>query len=417
MRQSKLFPKTLKETPQDADNASTALLIRGGFIHKLMAGSYAYQFMGMRVFKKIEQIIREEMNAVGALEVYMTALQSRDLWEKAGRWSKLTGDMYQFKDTSGREMGLAMTHEEPMIDLLSDQPLSYQDFPIAVYQFKDKFRDEPRAKSGLLRAREFVMKDMYSNHTTEEDFNAFYDAAKQAYTKTFDRLHIPTYATLASGGMFTPNFSHEFQAPCEIGEDTIYVCPEKDYSINDEILSKVGDMCPNHNVKLVPERAVEVGNIFNLGTMYSEQMGVRFADADGQQKSFWTGCYGIGLGRAMGMVVELHHDERGIIWPESVAPFQIHMISLVKTDEEKSQADALYNQLVEAGAEVLYDDREQSAGAKFADADLIGIPYRVVVSAKTLAQQSVELKKRSEKEAQLLTIDEFIKRFALTGKQ
>lgn len=416
MRQSKLFPKTLKETPQDADNASTALLIRGGFIRKFMAGSYGYQFLGLRVSKKIEQIIREEMNAVDSLEVYMTALQSRDLWERAGRWSGLKGDMYQFKDSSDREVGLAMTHEEPMIEMLDVQPISYQDLPISVYQFKDKFRDEPRAKSGLLRAREFVMKDMYSNHTTEEDLNAYYDRVKAAYTKTFDRLSIPTVPTLASGGMFTPNFSHEFQALCEIGEDTIYVCPEHDYAINDEVLGKVEPICPVHNLKLEPERAVEVGNIFNLGTKYSQEMGVLFTDKDGQQKPFWTGCYGIGLGRAMGMIVELHHDERGIIWPESVAPFKLHLISLAKTDEEKQQADTIYDQLIKSGVEVLYDDREQSAGSKFADADLLGMPYRVVVSAKTLAQQSIELKKRDEKEAQLITIDAFVKRFALTDK-
>lgn len=415
MRQSTLFPKTLKETPQDADNASTALLIRGGFIRKMMAGSYGYQYLGLRVSRKIEQIIREEMNAVGGLEIYMTALQSRDLWERAGRWSSLKGDMYQFKDNSDREVGLAMTHEEPMIEMLSVQPLSYQDFPIAVYQFKDKFRDEPRAKSGLLRAREFLMKDMYSNHTTEEDLQRYYDEVKAAYTKTFNRLSIPTIPTLASGGMFTPNFSHEFQALCEIGEDTIYVCPEHDYAINDEILDKVGDSCPTHNLRLQPQRAVEVGNIFHLGTKYSKEMGVLYTDTDGQQKPFWTGCYGIGLSRALGMIVELHHDERGIIWPENVAPFQVHLISLAKTDEEKKQADALYQQLEQAGVEVLYDDRDQSAGSKFADADLLGLPYRVVVSAKTLAEQAVEVRKRSEKELALMTVEQLIQRLSLTG--
>lgn len=408
MRQSKLFPKTLRETPADADNVSTALLIRGGFIHKVMAGVYNYQPLGLRVFKKIEQIIREEMNAIGGQEIFMSALQSKELWDKTGRWDKLKGDMYQFKDASEREVGLAMTHEEAMTDILGQQPLSYQDFPIKVYQFQDKFRNEPRAKSGLLRTREFIMKDLYSNHVNEADFKEFYEEAKAAYIRIFERLGIPTVITLASGGIFTSDFSHEFQSKCDIGEDTIYACPEDDYAVNDEVLDRTGDMCPHHNKKLEPHRAVEVGNIFPLGTQFSEKVGVLFTDQDGVQKPFWSGSYGIGLGRAMGVIVELSHDDNGIIWPASVAPYQLHLIDLTKSPEEKEQAETLYNQLQQAGIEVLYDDRQASAGAKFTDADLLGMPYRAVVSAKTIAAGNVELKKRTEKEAELLPLDSFV---------
>ncbi len=410
MRQSQLFPKTLRETPKDADNISTAYLIRGGFIYKYMAGVYVYQPLGWRVHKKIEQIVREEMNAIGCQELYLTSLQSKELWDKSGRWDKLKGDMYQFTDASERPIGLAMTHEEPIIDLIGQQPLSYQDFPILLYQFQTKYRNEPRAKSGLLRAREFLMKDMYSNHVSEEDFNQFYEKAKIAYKKIFDRLGIPAVITLASGGIFTNNFSHEFQSPCEIGEDTIYVCPEMDYAVNKEVLDRVELVCPHHQKELTPQRAVEVGNIFSYGTKYAQQLGVTFADVDGTQKSFWSGAYGIGLGRAMGMIVEQHHDEQGIIWPESVAPYAVHLIDLTKTEEEKTQAQQLYTQLVEAGIEVLFDDRAVSAGTKFTDADLLGLPKRLVVSSKTLAAQSVELKPRNSTESQLIALSNIVQR-------
>jgi prolyl-tRNA synthetase len=343
--------------------------------------------------------------------MFLSALQPKELWEKSGRWSKLTGDMYQFKDSSDREVGLAMTHEEPMIDLLAQQPLSYQDFPINVYQFQDKFRDEPRAKSGLLRAREFIMKDMYSNHTTEEGFKQFYEEAKIAYGKIYKRLGIPAVPTLASGGIFTDDFSHEFQSPCEIGEDTIYVCPENDYAVNKEVVDRLEMTCPTHKVALVEQRGVEVGNIFPLGVKFSDSMDVKFTDEDGTQKPFWSGCYGIGLGRSMGVAIEQNHDDKGMIWPEEIAPYAIHLIDLTKTPEEKEQAAAFYQQLLDARVEVLYDDRELPAGVKFADADLIGIPTRVVVSAKTLADQQVETKERNATKATFVPVSEFLARY------
>lgn len=410
MLQSKLFPKTLRETPKDADNVSTALLTRGGYIHKPMAGSYIFQTLGWRVMKKIENIIRKHMNAVGGQEIFMPALQSKELWDRSGRWVKLIGDMYQFKDPSEREVGLAMTHEEPFVDLLGQQSLSYQDFPIALYQFQTKFRHEPRAKSGLLRTREFIMKDLYSAHVSEEDLNRYYEKVKEAYLQLFAEIDIPVVVTLASGGIFTPNFSHEFQSICEVGEDVIHACLEMDYAVNKEVLDRTGDECPKHKKKLSEHRAVEVANIFPLGTKFSEDMGVLFTNEDGSQEPFWSGCYGIGLGRVMGVIVEHHHDAQGIIWPKSVAPFAVHLLDITKTPAEKQKATNSYHSLTGAGVDVLFDDRETSAGTKFADADLLGMPIRLVVSAKTLAEESVEFKYRAEKEVQLVPIGELVSR-------
>lgn len=410
MRQSQLFPKTYKETPKDADNISAALLFRGGYVHRLMSGVFTMQPLGQRVIQKIAQIIREEMNGVGGQEISMPALQPKELWERSGRWEKLKGDMYQFEDPSGRETGLAMTHEEVVVDLIGQQSLSYQDLPIKLYQFQNKFRYEPRAKSGVLRGREFLMKDLYSAHVSEADLMEYYEQVKAAYHRIFERVNVPAVVTLASGGIFTSDFSHEFQSICEIGEDTIYACPERDYAVNKEVLEKTGTQCPNHQVELEPHRAVEVGNIFKLGTKFSSDMGVLFADADGTEKPFWFASYGIGLSRLMGVVVEHHHDERGIVWPASIAPFTIHLLDLTKTDEEKQQAAAIYQQLTEAGIEVLFDDRAISAGAKFADADLLGMPWRVVVSSKTLAVNQLEVRPRHSQDTELITLDELLNR-------
>lgn len=406
MLQSKLFPKTLRETPADADNVSTAFLVRGGYIRKVMAGSYTFAHLGWRVMQNIMNIIREEMNAVDAQETLMPTLTPKELWERSGRWSKLKGDMYQFVDPSERELGLTMTHEETAVDLLGSQSLSYADFPIAFYHFQTKFRHEPRAKSGLTRTREFIMKDLYSAHATEADMQAYYERVKQAYLKTFERLGIPALVTLASGGIFTSNFSHEFQVPCDIGEDTVFVCPKGDYAVNKEVLDQTGEKCPNHGYQLETKRAVEVGNIFPLGPKFSEDMGVPFMDADGTQKPFWLASYGIGPARAMSVIVESHHDEQGIIWPRSVAPFAIHLLDLTKTDEEKSQAKALYAQLRKAGIEVLFDDRDVPAGVKFADADLLGMPLRAVISTKSLAAGGVEVKNRSTGEVSIVALDQ-----------
>lgn len=406
MLQSKLFPKTLHETPADAPSAGAALLARGGYISKLMAGVFTYQPLGLRVMKKIEAIIRAEMDAIGGQELFMPALQPKELWQRSGRWGKLTGDMYQFKDPSEREIGLAMTHEEVIVDLLGRQSLSYQDLPVALYQFQTKFRYEPRAKSGVLRAREFIMKDLYSVHLDETDCDAYYEQVKQAYLKIFAALDIPVVIALASGGVFSSDFSHEFQSICDIGEDTIYVCPKGDYAVNKEVIDRTGERCPNHKIALVTQTAVEVGNTFKLGTKFSQDMKVFYTAEDGGEVPFHLASYGIGLGRLMGVIVETHHDTAGIIWPKSVAPFAIHLIDLTKTSEERAKAQAVYQRLTKAKVEVLFDDRAVSPGVKFADADLLGLPTRLIVSSKTLEQESVEIKKRSSKAVALVKLDQ-----------
>ncbi len=408
MLQSKLFPKTLRETPADADNVSTALLVRGGYIRKVMAGSYTFAHLGWLVMQRIMQIIREEMNAIDAQEVMMPTLTAKELWERSGRWEKLKGDMYQFTDPSERELGLTMTHEETAVDLLGGQSISYTDFPIAFYHFQNKYRHEPRAKSGLTRTREFIMKDLYSAHANEADMQAYYERAKQAYLNIFERLGIPALVTLASGGIFTSNFSHEFQVPCEIGEDTVYACPQGDYAVNKEVIDQTGSVCPNHHKPLETKKAVEVGNIFPLGPKFSEDMQVLFTDSDGTQKPFWLASYGIGPARAMSVIVETHYDAQGIVWPKSVAPFAMHLIDLTKTDTEREEAEIVYQKLSEAKIDVLFDERDIAAGAKFADADLLGIPIRLVISPKTLATKSIEIKDRGSGTIKLIPLDQIV---------
>lgn len=404
MLQSTLFPKTYREAPKDADNISATYLLKGGFVHKLMAGVFTMQPLGWRVMKKIEAIIRQEMNALGGQEIMMPSLQPKELWERSGRWQKLKGDMYQFLDPSKRETGLAMTHEEVIVDLLGQQPLSYQDLPIKLYQFQTKFRYEPRAKSGVLRSREFLMKDLYSVHASESDLATYYEQVMAAYQRIFDRVAVPALPTLASGGIFSDDFSHEFQAICEIGEDTIYVCPANDYAVNKEVIERTGDRCPHHQQELIAHRAVEVGNIFKLGTKFSRDMGVSFTDEAGSSQPFWFASYGIGLGRLMGVVVEQHHDERGIIWPAAVAPFAVHLLDLTKEDSERHSAQTVYRQLLDEGFDVLFDDRPVSPGIKFGDADLLGMPIRVVVSSKSLAADQAEIKLRHSQELTMVPL-------------
>ncbi len=407
MRLSTYNFKTRKETPKDADSANAALLTRGRFIERGMTGVYNFLPLGWMVMENITKIVREHMNKTGALEARFTTLQDKPLWERSGRWESGKDIMYQFKDHSEREVGLGFTHEEVFVDLLSRQPLSYNDFPYKVYQFQTKFRHEPRAKSGLLRGREFIMKDLYSAHATEAEMKHYYDSVKEAYLQSFIAMGIPAIETLASGGVFTDNYSHEFQAISEVGEDEIYVCNDCNIAVNQEVIDKVDRKCPNCGKEdLKVEHSIEVGNTFNLGTYYSEKMEVLFTDKDGTQKPFWLASYGIGISRAMATIVELHHDERGIMWPERVAPFKVHLVGLSEA------ADDVYKKLTQAGITVLYDDRSVSAGEKFAEADLLGMPVRLTVGSKT-PEGSVEWKSRNEAESHIISLEEAIKR--LTG--
>lgn len=408
-----MFAKTKKEAPKDEASVNARLLIRGGFIHKEMAGAYSYLPMGLRVLKKIEQIIREEIDAIGGQEIVMTALQEKAVWEKTGRWDDAVVDnWFKTKLKNESELGLAYTHEPAITALMKEYISSYRDLPVCAYQFQTKFRNELRARSGLFRGREFIMKDLYSFHHNQQELDAFYEKAIQAYRAIFARLGLGerTYLTMASGGSFGTKYSHEFQTLTAAGEDTIYLCREKQIAINDEIFNEetLGMLGIGRN-DCVQQRAIEVGNIYKLGTFYSEPLGLRYTSDSGESRTVVMGSYGIGLGRVMGAIVEALSDDRGIVWPEEVAPFAVHLVSLAKSDIERARADEIYVRLSQSGIETLYDDRDSvSAGEKFADADLIGIPARAVVSERTLAEGAVEVKRRSSDKAELAPVERWI---------
>lgn len=411
MRQSALFTKTVKETPKDEVSKNAQLLLRAGFIYKEMAGVYGFLPLGLRVFKKIENIIREEMDALGAQEIVLPSLQNRETWEPTDQWSDINVDVwFKTKLKNDTELGLAFTHEAPMTKVMMNYVSSYRDLPRFLYQFQTKFRNETRAKSGIMRSREFVMKDMYSFCRTQEEHATLYESAKQAYIKIFDRLGLGdiTYLTFASGGVFA-KFSHEFQTLTDAGEDTIYVSKAKKIAINKEvntpeILAELGLAA----AELTEEKAAEVGNIFNLDTRFSAALGLSFTDETGEKHPVIMGSYGIGPARLMGTVTEVMSDEWGIVWPEAIAPFKVHLLALKSADPAvKEEAETLYRSLTAAGVEVLFDDRaEASSGQKFADADLIGCPYRLVVSDKSLAAGGAELKKRSSADARIVPLNE-----------
>lgn len=411
MKQSRLFTKTKKEIPKDEVSVNARLLIRAGLVDKLTGGVYSFLPLGFRVLKKIENIIREEMNAVGGQELLMPALHPKSVWETTGRWNTLD-DLYKFKDLSGREFALGPTHEEVIVPLAQKYISSYKDLPFYAYQIQDKFRMELRAKSGILRGREFIMKDLYSFHLDQKDLDDYYEKVKQSYFKIFARLGIrkATYLTFASGGSFS-KYSHEFQTLSEAGEDTIYICKKCSTAINKEIKEEVS-RCPEcQEDEFEIKKAIEVGNIFKLKDKYTRPFDLRVRNEKGESVLVIMGCYGIGLNRLMGTIVEICHDDNGIIWPESVAPFKAHLLLLGQEAEVKIQANKLYEETQKLGIEVLYDDRaETSTGEKFADSDLIGIPYRVVVSKKSLAAGGVEVKKRDGAKSEIVKVENLIKK-------
>jgi len=412
MRQSKLFGKTIYEVPKDEVSKNAQLLIRGGFVDKLMAGVYYYLPLGRRVLAKIENVIREEMNAIGSQEILMSALQKKEDWIKTGRWD--IDVMMKIESNLDKEFGLGWSHEEAVTPLAQKYVKSYKDFPFSLYQIQTKFRSEKRAKSGMLRGREFLMKDMYSFHTGAEDLDRFYLEAKDAYFRVFARagLRDKTYFTYASGGDFC-KYSHEFQTLTEAGEDNIHICDKCGIAINEEIIEELEGKCPEcGGGELHIEKAVETGNIFKLMNRYSDAFNFKFQDKDGQEKTVLMGCYGIGLSRLMGAVVEVLSDERGIVWPKELAPFAVHLVPLGNGDEVKAKAEEIYKSLQEQKIEVLFDDREESAGVKLKDSDLIGIPLRVVVSAKTLEKNSFEAKKRNEENCEIVELDNLRKYLA-----
>jgi len=409
MKQSRLFTKTTRQAPKDEESINAKLLVRGGFVQKLMAGVYSYLPLGFKVVKKIENIIREELYNISAQEILMPALHPKKIWEKTDRWKY--EEMFKLENRSGQEFSLGWTHEEIVVPLIQGFVQSYRDLPLSVFQIQDKFRDELRAKSGMLRGVEFLMKDLYSFHKDTEDLNEFYLQVKDAYFKIFDRAGIKdeTIYTLASGGTFS-KYSHEFQTITPAGEDTIYICPKCRVAVNEEIIEDQNHQCPEcQNKKLEIKTAIEVGNIFKQQDKFTKPFGFTYKDQDGKEKSIQMGAYGIGLGRLMGAVVEVHYDDEGIIWPEEVAPFRFHLLRIGDGEELNQKAEEAYQQLSKEGFEVLFDDREgKSAGEKFADYDLIGIPWRIVISENTLKEDSVELKKRDQEELKKLKINQLI---------
>lgn len=409
MKQTQLFTKTRRDVPKDEVAKNAQLLIRAGFINKEMAGVYSFLPLGLRVMNKIVNIIREEINAIGGQEVQLSSLQDKKSWSSTDRWDDANVDIwFKTKLKNGSDIGLAFTHEEPLTQLMKDHIRSFRDLPVAVYQFQTKFRNEERAKSGIMRTREFLMKDLYSFNIDENSHNIFYESSKIAYTKIFERLGLgeKTYMTFAAGGSFS-KYSHEFQTVTETGEDTIFIHEEKKWAINKEVLNDevLGDLgIVKSDLKEV--KAVEVGNIFNLGTKFSDALDLKYKDPSGKFQSVVMGSYGIGPGRIMGTIAELYSDEKGLVWPESVAPFSVHLIVLFdESGKVKTAANEIYNNLLKKGVEVLIDDRDTTAGEKFSDSDLFGIPKRYIISAKTLLENSVEIKDRKTGNVSLVKIE------------
>ncbi|HEU5122339.1 MAG TPA: aminoacyl--tRNA ligase-related protein [Candidatus Saccharimonadales bacterium] len=409
MRISHLFTKTNKTAPADEQAKNAQLLIRAGFVYKVMAGVYAYTPLGLRVLENIKQIVREEMNAIEGQELIMTNLQPKDVWEITTRWDDEVVDVWfktKLKDET--ELGLAWSHEEAIMEMMRQFVQSYKDLPISVYQFQTKLRNELRAKSGIMRGREFVMKDMYSLHATAEDLDRYYDRVTEAYKRVYNRLGIgeDTYVTFASGGAFT-KFSHEFQTICDAGEDILYIHRGKNIAVNEEVLDDAIEEFGIERNELERVKSAEVGNIFNFGTDKSKQMDIMFTGSDGNDHPIYLASYGIGITRVMGVIVEKFADDKGMVWPENIAPAKVYLVQ-IGGDASRQHADELYDTLTAMNIEVLYDDRDERPGTKFADAELMGIPYRVTISDRLIEANQYEFTVRKTGETTLLTRDELL---------
>lgn len=419
LRLSENFAKTSKSVPADEVSRNASLLIQAGFIHKETAGVYALLPLGLQVLENIKSIIRSEMDSLGAQELIMTSLQRKDLWEKTDRWDEKNVDIwFKTRLQNDHELGLAWSHEEPIVDMMRNFVSSYRDLPANVYQFQTKLRNELRAKSGIMRCREFVMKDLYSCSLDQKQHQEFYEEITKSYMRIFKSVGLgdKTYFTFASGGAFT-QFSHEFQTLCDAGEDTIYIDEEKNIAINEEVLSddvvkKVGA----DKKKLKKAKAAEVGNIFSFGSAKSEQLGLAYDGENGKTKPVILGSYGIGVTRLMGVIAEIFADENGIAWPKSVAPAQVYLARLGEDEKVVKTADKLFDELKKKGVSVIYDDRDARPGQKFADADLIGLPQRVVVSGKSLSEGKVEIKYRRSDKTELLSPDKLLSDFSGSKK-
>lgn len=412
MKLSQNFTKTSKTSPADEVAKNAELLIRAGFIHKELAGVYAYTPLGLRVLEKIKNIVREEMMAIGSQEVMMTTLQPRDIWEKTDRWDdKKVDNWFKTKLANGSELGVGLTHEEPIVDMVGQFINSYKDLPISVFQIQNKFRNELRAKSGLMRGREFLMKDMYTFAKNQDEHEQIYEQAVAAYHKVYARLGLgeKTFRTYADGGIFTSRFSDEFQTLSPVGEDKIFVDFDKKIAINQEIMTPENlEKLGLKKEDLVEQTSIEVGNTFHLESKYTDALNVHFTDENGDKKSVIMGCYGIGVSRLMGAIAENFADEKGLVWPESIAPFKVCLVQI--GEKTKDLTDEIYTKMLKEKIEVVYDDRDLRPGQKFADAELIGIPYRVTISDRLLDGGKFEFVSRATGEIQLLSIDEIFEK-------
>jgi prolyl-tRNA synthetase len=412
MRLSQLFTKTSKTLPADETARNAQLLIQAGFIYKEMAGVYSFLPLGLKVLNNISDLVKQEMNGIGGQEILMPALQLKEHYEITGRWDdKVVDNWFKTSLNSGAELGLGFTHEEDLTPLIKNFITSYKDLPLAPYQVQTKFRNELRSKSGLMRGREFLMKDMYSYSISQEQHDSFYNNAQAAYTRIYERVGLGdrTFLTFASGGSFS-KFSHEFQTLSPAGEDTIYLDRSKKIAVNKEVLSDqtLNDLGLDRG-ELEEVKSIEVGNIFSLGTKFSEPFGLKVSDDKDQMVTLLMGCYGIGISRLMGTVAEVLSDDKGLIWPAQIAPAKVYLARLGGNESVLKEADQLYQVLTDNGVAVLYDDRDIRPGEKFANADLMGIPYRVVVSDNTIAASVYELKARMSKEIRQLSHQELFK--------
>ena len=409
MRMSQIFTKTAKTAPADEVSKNAQLLIRAGVVYKVMAGVYAYTPLGLRVLENIKQIVREEMNAIGGQELIMTNLQRRETWEATGRWSDEVVDVwFKTRLQDDTELGLAWSHEEAIMEMMQQYVKSYKDLPVSVYQFQTKLRNELRSKSGIMRGREFVMKDMYSLHATQEDMDQYYERVIEAYKRCYARFGIgdSTFVTFAGGGAFT-KFSHEFQTICEAGEDTLYVNADQTVAVNEEVLDDATMELGISRDDLLPVVSAEVGNIFKFGTEKAEQMGIMYTGEDGKQHPIYLASYGIGITRVMGVIAEKMSDDKGLVWPENVAPFKVHVVAI--GDKGQELASTLHTELAEKGVEVLLDDRAERPGVKFADAELMGLPWRITIGERAIDSDGLfELTERATGETKKLDYQQLL---------
>jgi prolyl-tRNA synthetase len=415
MRQSQLFTKTRREAPKDEEAKNAQLLIRAGFVHKEMAGVYSYLPLGLRTLTRIESIIRAEMDSIGGQEIRMATLHPSEPWKQTGAWDKVDV-LFKLMSRTEKEYALGQSEEEIVTPIAAEYAPSYKDLPLALYQIGQKYRDELRAKSGIMRGREFGMKDMYSFHASQEDFDRFYQIVKEAYLRIYSAVGLVAKVTEASGGSFSEKISYEFMVLTDAGEDTIFYCPTCDYCVNEEVSGELGEgsMCPKGDGKKLKKGiASEVGNVFDLGDRYPKAFNFKYTDTTGADNYPIVGCYGLGTTRLMGVIVEALSDEKGMVWPEAVAPFRVHLVSMMPNDPTiVAYADALYEELIVAGVEPLYDDRDVRAGEKLADADLIGIPTRIIVGKETISSGELEVVSRATGEVKRIARTDLLNSFS-----